>query len=107
VQSIAVIAYLGAKKRKTSARALFMMHRTIHSPQLATAARLQTITEGLRLDDQRTESILREHLTLTEAQWAQLGGDSLSIAGDAAVRVGLADAVAEFAPPPGAQIFNV
>jgi ATP-dependent protease ClpP protease subunit len=56
VQSISLIAYLGAKKRKTSSRATFMMHRTSGGAQPATAVRLKGITKSLTLDDARTES---------------------------------------------------
>src|SRR5713226_10347317 len=40
VQSIAAIAYLGAKKRKTSKHGNFMIHRTGSGSQPATRARL-------------------------------------------------------------------
>jgi ATP-dependent Clp protease protease subunit len=40
VLSIATIAYLGAKTRKASARAMFGIHRSIMTPQAATSADL-------------------------------------------------------------------
>src|ERR1700693_5244975 len=64
VWSAAAVAYLGSKKRKTSARASFMIHRTHVSPQFAKAPALKAFTNTVALDDARTESILREHITL-------------------------------------------
>lgn len=107
VVSIGTIAYLGAKKRKTSARASFMIHRSTNSPQFATASRLQAVTQGLLIDDARTESILREHVTLSNEQWIELNYNDLSFSGEEAVRIGLAHEIGEFSPPPGTQVFNI
>jgi ATP-dependent Clp protease protease subunit len=106
IASGAVIAYLGAKKRKTSARATFMIHRTSNSPQLANAARLQSVAESVILDDKRTESILREHINMPSEKWSALENE-LYFSGEEAVKIGLAHEVAEFSPPPGTQIFNL
>jgi ATP-dependent Clp protease protease subunit len=106
IQSGAVIAYLGAKKRKTSARATFMLHRAYISPQMAGAGRLKSIAEGIVLDDQRTDSILREHLTLTDAQWSELNHHEMYFSGEDTVKIGLANEIADFAPPPG-QLHNL
>jgi ATP-dependent Clp protease protease subunit len=40
VSSMALIAYLGGKKRKTSSRAVFMMHRSFGANQFVTTARV-------------------------------------------------------------------
>jgi ATP-dependent Clp protease protease subunit len=105
VWSAAAIAYLGAKKRRTGARASFMIHRTHVSPQAAKAGALKAYTNSVALDDARTESILREHLKLSN--WEDLDKYDLFFSGQEAVEIGLADEVAEFCPPPGTQIFNV
>ena len=107
IASIAAIAYLGAKKRKTSAHATFMIHRSYNFPQAATAARLQAVTQGLTLDDRRTEAILRQHITLSEEKWAELNYNDLVFSGPEAVKIGLAGEVGEFAPPNGTQIYNI
>src|SRR5260370_14594295 len=73
VKSIAVIAYLGAKTRKTSARALFMLHRTSSPAQATMAVTLKGVAKSLTLDDQRAESILKESVTLLgNEQWSNL-----------------------------------
>lgn len=106
--SIAVIAYLGANNRKTSARASFGIHRSIASPQAASAASLQDLAETLTIDDQRTQSIFRDHLTLSKKQWSVLSnGRDLTFSGEDAIKTGLAHELGEFSPPPGAQLFNV
>ena len=64
VSSAGVIAYLGARHRKTNRGATFMIHKSTNSPQFATTAKLQHIAKNLILDDERTEKILRDHVTL-------------------------------------------
>jgi ATP-dependent Clp protease protease subunit len=107
IQSIGVVAYLGAKHRKTSARATFMIHRTFFSPQIATSHSLKASLEALSLDDARTESILRDHLRLPEEKWNALKSEDLFFSGEEAIRLGFADEFGEFSAPPGNLIFNI
>jgi ATP-dependent Clp protease, protease subunit len=107
VQSIAAVAYLGAKKRKTSARATFMIHRTTATPQSATAGRLHSIAESILTDDKRTESILREHITLSPEEWSDLNNENLFFSGEEGVKVGFADEIGEFAPVLGGQVYSI
>ncbi len=108
VQSIAVIAYLGAKTRKTSARALFMLHRTSSPAQATMAVTLKGVAKSLTLDDQRAESILKESVTLLgNEQWSNLDYYDFFFSGEEAVKIGLAHEIGEFSPPSGTQIYNV
>jgi len=107
VTSIAAVAYLGAKERKASAHALFMIHRSTASPQFAGAARLRAIADGLAIDDEGAEAILRRHLKLRPERWAELANRELFFSGTEAVEVGLATEIAEFAPPPGARVTTI
>jgi ATP-dependent Clp protease protease subunit len=107
VASIAAVAYLGAKVRRVSATATFMLHRTHVIPQSATAARLQAIGKSVTLDDERTEEILRKHLQLPDELWGVHEVADLWLSADEAVRYGLATEIAEFSPPFGTQLFNV
>ena len=107
VQSIGTIAFLGAAQRKTSARATFMLHRTRASPQFAQAEALQQFADGVALDDRRTEAILRHHVALTSAQWAQLDRGDLQFSSEEALRIGLASEIGDFAPPAGTGVFNI
>jgi ATP-dependent Clp protease protease subunit len=107
VASIGVIAYLGAKHRKTSAHAVFMIHRTqCNIPQGTPASRAKTIVDAAILDDKRTETILREKLVLPEEKWRSFDNDNLHFSAEEAVRYGIADEIADFSPPPGTHIWT-
>lgn len=107
VQSAAVLVYLGAKRRYTSAHATFMIHRPATILQSTTAQGLQVLAKSAALDDARVESILRSHITLTDADWTRLDTQNFWFSSEEAVRNGTADKIAEFAPPKGTQLFNV
>jgi ATP-dependent Clp protease protease subunit len=108
VASIGVIAYLGARKRATSAHAIFMIHRTqCNIPQGTTAVRAQNIVNAALLDDQRTEAILKERLSLPADKWEHFESDDLHFSAQEAVQYGIADEIADFSPPPGTQIYNI
>jgi ATP-dependent Clp protease protease subunit len=107
VQSIATVAYLGAVHRKVSANAAFGIHRTTFSPQNAQASQLEAFASSARLDDFRTDAILRTHLNLSEAEWTALDHGDLVFGADDAVRIGLAESVGDFAPPMGTKLFNI
>jgi ATP-dependent Clp protease protease subunit len=105
--SAAVIAYLGAKKRKTSTYATFMVHRPQSPLQTATADRLQAIAHSVAIDDKRTESILRKHIILPDEKWAVHSIADLWLSAQDAVVCNLADEIGEFAPPIGQQVFVI
>ena len=107
VCSIATLVYLGAKERKTSAHATFMMHRSYVSPVGATSDRLQSVTQSLALDDQRTEAIFRDMLKLSDDQWATHRYSELWFSADDAIKSNLATEIGEFAPPIGQKIFSI
>jgi ATP-dependent Clp protease, protease subunit len=107
ISSAGVTAYLGAKTRKTSKSATFMLHRCINSPQFATATKLQRVAETLVLDDARTDEILRGHVKLPPELWDELKYHDVYLSGEEAVNFGLSDGIAEFAPPAGVAVFNI
>jgi ATP-dependent Clp protease protease subunit len=107
VSSIATVAYLGAKGRKVSASATFMLHRSTNSPQFATASKLSTLAKSLTLDDERTERILREHIALPDDLWTQLDYHDLYLSAEESLEFGISNEVADFAPPLGTKIFNI
>jgi ATP-dependent Clp protease protease subunit len=106
VSSAATTAFLGARKRKTSAYATFMVHRVQSPAQAATSERLNAVAHSLIADDERTEAILRQHLTLTEDQWTVHRSAELWLTAKEAESCGLAE-IGEFAPPAGTRVFNV
>jgi ATP-dependent protease ClpP protease subunit len=107
VGSIATIAFVGAEKRKASTYAAFMIHRTSISPQSASASRLKSAAKIAALDDTRTEAILRDRTKLSEDHWKEIEYHDLTLSAKEAVEVGIADEIAEFAPPIGTQIYNL
>ena len=107
VASIATIAYLGAKKRKTSALAAFAIHRTQTTTQSANTQTIQFLAAAAVINDQRTEAILRQHITMPSEKWSQFDHNDVIFTAEEAVKVGIADEIREFSPPAGARIFNV
>jgi ATP-dependent Clp protease, protease subunit len=107
ISSAGVTAYLGGKIRKTSKTATFMLHRCINSPQFANATKLQRVAETLVLDDKRTDEIVRNHVKLPDELLKELQFHDIYLSGEEAVQYGLADGIADFAPPAGSQVFNI
>jgi ATP-dependent Clp protease, protease subunit len=105
IASVGVIAYLGASERNTSANATFMIHKTFFSPIGATSDRLQAAANAAILDDQRVESILHKHISLTEESWGTHKVADLWLSADEALKVGLATKIEEFSPPKGQTLF--
>jgi len=105
--SIAAISFLGAPDRVASPTATFMLHRTMTSPQSVGLERLQSISQSIVLDDDRTETILRGHLSLSETQWQQHKLTELWFGANDALACGLSTRTGEFSPPIGSRIFNI
>jgi ATP-dependent Clp protease, protease subunit len=107
VASIAVIAYLGAKKRKASAHASFMLHRTQTTTQFTNTQALKVLAESAIANDRITEAILREHITMPAEKWSSLDHNDLFITAEQSIEFGIAQEIAEFAPPPGTRIYSL
>lgn len=107
ISSVAVIAYLGAKNRKCSTHANFMIHRTYASPQYATSDRLHATAHGLTLDDKRTEAILRAHLKMPDEKWDTHKYADTWLTSDEALKAELVTEIGDFAPPLGQHLFYV
>lgn len=107
IQSIASVAYLGARSRKASPRAAFMLHGARIVNISATAASVRATAKSMTIDDQRIRSILEEHLTLSPEEWAALDHYDLHFSAEEAVENGLAQELQDWEPPSGARIYNV
>jgi ATP-dependent Clp protease protease subunit len=105
VCSAAVVAFLGASIRKSSRFGSFMIHRPQSTAQGADLALLEAATASLKLDDLRMDTILKEHLTLSDPQWEMYDRHPLWIGADDALAAGLTTAIGEFSPPQGATIY--
>jgi len=106
VASAATLAFLGAHSRKTTANAVFMIHKSTNSTQGAGVDRLKAVTANLTIDDARVEEILRAHLRLPEEMWTQFSYHDVYLTGTDAVTYGMADEIGEFSPPAGAKVLN-
>ena len=104
IQSGAVTSYLGAKRRKTSPYAQFMLHRCHCSAQFENLNHLESTANSVRLDDARTEAIIRAHTRLPEAVWAKLNDGAVFLSATEAVEYGFADEIGEFCPAAGSQV---
>lgn len=108
VASIAVTVFLAGQRRHASPTARFMLHKSHASPPGGAGPdALQIIAEGLKADDRRTESILRRFVQLSDAQWDVHAHSDLHLTAEAALKVGLIDAITDFAPPAGARIICI
>jgi ATP-dependent Clp protease protease subunit len=106
ISSAGVIAYLGAQDRVATKVSSFMLHRSTSSLQFATSARLSNAAKALTLDDERTEAILREYITMPEALWNEMNFHDLHLSGEEAFNFGIATSIGNFSPPSGAQVYN-
>jgi len=106
VASAATLAFLGARARKTTANAVFMIHKGTNSTQGAGVERLKAVTANLTIDDARIEEILRAHLRLPEELWIQFQYHDVYLTGEDAAKYGMADEIGEFSPPAGARVLN-
>jgi ATP-dependent Clp protease protease subunit len=108
VVSIAVTLFLAGTRRIASEAARFMVHKSHASPPSgARPDELKIILDGLKADDQRTELILRKHVTLTPEHWAVHAMSDLHLSAAEALEVGLVHEVADFTPPAGYAIKNI
>jgi ATP-dependent Clp protease, protease subunit len=106
VASAATLVFLGAHARKTTANAVFMIHKSTNTADRAGVERLKAVTANLTIDDARVEEILRTHLRLPEELWTQFSYHDVYLTGSDAVSYGMADEIGEFSPPAGARVLN-
>jgi ATP-dependent Clp protease, protease subunit len=108
IWSAAVPAFLGARHRKTSAHATFLLHRTTTTLQYGREPQFRATAENLALDDRRIDAILRSHITLSADKWASLDAvGSLLLTAEDSVACGIAEELGDFRPPAGSQVFAI
>ncbi len=107
VQSIATVAYLGAKHRKVHSSGTFMLHRTSGPPQPMTMQGLQATATAVGIDDNRTEVILKDSIELSPENWDAIRSNQFWLTAEEAIKCKLAEAMGEFSPPTGAQIYSL
>ena len=110
VASAGVLAFLGAKNRKTSVHATFMIHKAqIKFEYPIPASDVRGATRLLELDDSRTEAIFREAgINFTEQHWTDFGNNKdIILNPQEALAVGLVQVICEFSPPPRSPLIPI
>ena len=108
VMSIATVLYVAAKCRHCSKHGLFMLHPTsMHAQERMQAEQLQSSLTAALADDQRTEDILRERISIPGALLTERRFKEVYITAEKAVELGLAHAVCDFSLPEGNEIFQI
>jgi ATP-dependent Clp protease protease subunit len=108
VASIACTVFLAGSRRYCSNTARFMVHKSHASASPgARPDALHIIVEGLRADDARTESILRQYVELTSDQWAIHQYSDLHLTANDAVTARMVNEIRDFSAPRGAYVRNI
>jgi ATP-dependent Clp protease protease subunit len=105
IRSAGIMSYLGAKHRKTSLYSTFVLHRCRLQNQSGSADQMKVLADTLAIEEARIETILRGHLDLTPEQWTDFSRYELVLTPEKAVRVGMADEIAEFSLLPHARFY--
>ena len=110
VSSIAVIVFLGARKRYASAHATFMIHKT-HSPDKMAATqadRLHALANSYKVEDARTRLIIETDLPRLSKERLEHHLDTeLPFDATEALECGLITEIRDFVVPPGNQLSNI
>lgn len=100
VGSAALLAYLGARQRYVSSNGTFLIHRTKPAPvNTWSLPHIQTMVDGLQIEDARTEAVLRSASNLTKNHWDVFtSGCDLTLDAKTAIEVGIAHRLGSFTP---------
>lgn len=109
VASAALLAFLGAKHRHTSAHAAFLLHKTARAlSTYGQAVDHRTLADALAIEDARSEAILRGNTQIPEEKWAvYAAGGEVPMTAQEALQYGLVFDIREFQPPSSAPLFHI
>ena len=108
VQSIAVLMYLAGEVRVCAENASFLIHKTTFTFQGATTAEMMRgRADNAENCDQKTDAMLRGHITMPEEKWALRDKLDLTLSANEAKEYGLVHSIGHFAVPKGCQVFNI
>jgi ATP-dependent protease ClpP protease subunit len=105
IRSAGVLAYLGAKYRKASQHATFVLHHCRRHNESGSANQMKAIANGLLIEQTRMETVLRTHLNLSAEQWFDFDQYELVLTPEQALQAGLATEIAEFVAPCDASFY--
>ena len=100
IGSASLSAYLGARNRYVCSTGTFLIHRSKPAPvNTWSLPHIQTIVDGLKIEDARTEAVLRSASNLTKAHWDTFfAGCDLTLDANTAIDVGIAQGIGSFTP---------
>ena len=100
IGSASLSAYLGARKRYVCPYGTFLIHRTKPAPvNTWSLPHIQTIVDGLQIEDARTEAVLKAASSLTQEHWnVFFSGCDLTLDANTAIEVGIAHELGSFTP---------
>ncbi len=100
IGSASLSAYLGARKRYVCSNGSFLIHRSKPAPVNTWALpHIQTIVDGLQIEDARTEAVLRSSSNLTQTHWnVFFSGCDLTLDANTAIDVGISHGLGSFTP---------
>ena len=100
IGSASLSAYLGARKRYVCPTGTFLVHRSKPAPvNTWSLPHIQTIVDGLEIEDARTAAVLRAAASLTQSHWdVFFSGCDLTLDARTAIDVGIAQGLGSFAP---------
>ncbi len=107
VQSIATIAFLGAKNRIANKHSIFMLHGVTSPAWAMTQGRLAAAAKSVSIDDTRIENILAEHVTLSVEDRSKLRNYELWFTAEDALKSGISNATGDFSPPFGSRLYEI
>jgi ATP-dependent Clp protease, protease subunit len=106
IASVAVIAYLAARTRVANKHATFMIHASTAPAIPMNPDTLKSVQNTLRIDDERVQAILKEHIKISDDQWSNLRHHELWFTAGDAIKSGIATTIGDFAPPSGTPIYT-
>lgn len=101
VASAGVTVFLGSKNRRCTKTSSFMVHSVSHGGKAVTGKSVEHAAKSVALDDERTEAIYRKHVNFTPEMWTSIKYHDVFLTGEEAVEMGIAESIADFAPPQG------
>lgn len=105
IESAAVLAFVGAKHRYTSAHGTFMIHKSTLSTNIPLKADdFVARAKSLHIDDARYEAILRDNTRIPAELFTHY---DVTLVASEALDFGVAQSVREFAVPAGDQILDL
>lgn len=107
VESIAVVAFMGAQERISTPMGQFMLHRVHVDLYKATVPILEEEIDQLRVAERRIDEILRLHIEFDDSAWAKIKTGDLYVSPDQALRAGIVHRISEFCIPKGERVIVI